>query len=173
MLRRAEAVDARRRALLERIEALPAATLDARPEEGWSILEIVEHLVLAEEEVYGDLSGDPATRARSRSFRHRLAYLLVMGILLGPIPVPVPSDGMKPTGRATLAELRERWDGLHARLLAFVAGLDRRSRALAVFRHPIAGPMTPMQTVRMAGVHLARHERQIRRRLEAVGGGAR
>ncbi|NNK61829.1 MAG: hypothetical protein HKO98_01365, partial [Gemmatimonadetes bacterium] len=38
----------------------------------------------------------------------------------------------------------------------------------AVFVHPVSGPLTTRQAIRMLRVHLTRHERQIRRILRAV-----
>jgi hypothetical protein len=46
-----QALDNQREALLDELEALDLAALRARPRPGaWSILEIVEHVVVAEEE---------------------------------------------------------------------------------------------------------------------------
>jgi hypothetical protein len=54
--KRLHALNEERGALVDEIEALDPATLVARPRVGkWSILEVIEHLVLAERAVLQDL----------------------------------------------------------------------------------------------------------------------
>ena len=51
-----EEFEKKRISLLDEMEGLEEAMLQARPVEGkWSVLEIVEHLVVAEREVLGGL----------------------------------------------------------------------------------------------------------------------
>lgn len=166
LLRRLEAVDARRRALLDEISALDPGTLERRPADGgWNLLEVVEHLVMAEVDVLGDLDAARERPSRRRTVRHRFGYLLVLAILGLGIPVKVPSQGMLPKGGRTLEELRAAWDDTHRRLRAYAASMDAESLRRAPFRHPVAGPLTLGQAVRMLEVHLRRHQGQIRRLL--------
>lgn len=161
-LRRLEAVDARRRALLDEVESLDASRRTRRPPDGgWSIIEVVEHLVLAELDVLGDL--DAPRPHRRRTLRHRFGYLVVLGVLGFGIPVKVPSQGMVPRGGRTLDELRAMWDDTHRRLRDYVDSLDADGLRRATFRHPVSGPLTVGQAVRMLDVHLRRHEKQVRR----------
>lgn len=160
-LRQLDRIEQKRTSLLDAVARLEPSRLDAHPVPGkWSIREIIEHLVLAERSVLGDLSG---LQERPRSFRHRVRYLIVMGVLRGRIPVRAPSTAMLPTGERSLPELRETWDESHRRLRAYVSGLDRRGLRRAVFRHPFAGPLPVPQALRMLEAHLATHTRQIDR----------
>jgi hypothetical protein len=64
LTRRLQAFDDRRNALLDEMEALEPGKLLARPIPGkWSILEIVEHLVLAERVVLQGLPSRPSSRS--------------------------------------------------------------------------------------------------------------
>jgi len=158
-------LDDRRQALLHALESLSPEALRARPADGaWSILEIVEHLVAAEQVILQGLP-DPATLVdRPRSLRQRCLFPLVLLILRLRIPVKAPSRRMLPTGGATLAELRERWDTTHAWLRAYAEGLPPGGGGKAVFAHPVCGPLTLAQALRLGLLHLETHSGQIRAR---------
>lgn len=156
-------IEEKRDGLLDELETLDSEVLYAHPRPGkWSIHEIVEHLVVAEEDVVIDYHDLERLQARPRRLKNRLMYLVVMLVLRFDIPVPVPSEAMLPTGEPSLRSLRERWAANHARLRRYVANLDRATARRAVFRHPITGPLTVPQALRMLEVHLDRHTRQIR-----------
>lgn len=156
-------LDGRRRALLDSLESLGPEALQARPAEGaWSILEIVEHLVVAEQVILQGLP-DPASLVdRPRSLRQRCTYPLVWLVLRLRIPVKAPSRRMLPAGGATLAELRERWDATHEWLRAYAEGLPPDGSGKAVFAHPVCGPLTLVQALRLDRLHLETHAGQIR-----------
>lgn len=155
---------ARRDVLLDELASLDEAALMARPAPGrWSIMEIVEHMVVAERDVFGAFDSNGPRRHRARTLRHRFAYVLVMAILRFGVPVRVPSAAMLPQGGRNLAELRAMWDENHAWMERYLAEYDEAASRSAVFRHPVAGPLTADQAMRMARVHLERHIGQIRR----------
>lgn len=157
--------------LLDELQDLDHAELTARPiPDKWSILEIVEHLVLVEEAFLGALDPDRDEPLR-RSWKHAVLYRVVMLILRFDIPVQVPARAMVPAGEAGLSELRSRWDESQRRLRAFAEGLNLRDLKAPVAAHPVAGPMTPGQSVAMLDVHLRRHIRQIRKRLGLLASG--
>lgn len=107
-------IDRRRIELLDRIVPLGEEQLAAKPIEGkWSILEIVEHLVLSEQDVMPGLSNPSDLKGHPRTFKNRLLFLLVIVILRFPIPVRTPSRGMAPKGKKSLEELRSMWDQNH------------------------------------------------------------
>ena len=170
-IRRLDRIHRRRRDLLGQVAELPADVLTARPAPGkWSILEIIEHLVLAEEDVMGDLARLEDLPASTQRLKHRVSYLAVLAVLRLGIPVKAPSAAMVPTGTRSLGELREAWDRNHHHLNAFVGGLDRRGASRAIFRHPVTGPLTVAQGIRMLGIHLDAHIRQISRLVRAHRG---
>jgi len=162
-------IERKRLALLEEVATLDEAMLTAHPLPGkWSIREIIEHLVLAEDDVVGDFSRLDARDDQPRGIGNHVRYLIVMSILRFRIPVKAPSRAMLPTGGRSLAELRETWDEHHRRLRAFVASLTREGTGRAIFRHPIAGPISVSQALVMLDVHLDSHIHQIRRRMQLL-----
>ena len=159
-----QAFDDTRRGLLDEMEALDPALLVAKPIAGkWSMIEIVEHLVLAERAVFLGLPDPRRIEEKPRDFGNRVRYALVMFILTSGIPVRTPSPAMVPQGDRGLAELRRLWDESQRWLRSCIAHLGPEAGRKAVFEHPIAGPLTVSQAVRMGQVHVEGHVRQIRR----------
>ena len=162
--KRLQAFDEKRRALLDEMGALDPATLVARPLAGkWSMLEIIEHLVLAERAVLQGLPELSRLREQERRLKHRFSYAIVMVVLRCSIPVRVPSPAMIPQGDRSLGELRRLWDESQEWLRAYIDRLDRRGFRRAVFEHPVAGPLSVKQALHMGQVHLDTHIRQIRK----------
>ena len=157
-----QALDNQRGALLDGLEALDIPVLQAKPRPGaWSILEIVEHVVVAESVILLGLPAWENLVARPRSLEHRLKFLVVLLVLKLRIPVRVPSRRMLPTGQRSLAELRDSWDGHVRWLRAFAEASDEGALGQAFFTHPVAGPITLAQALRMDLLHLRTHCRQI------------
>ena len=151
-----------RGALLDEMERMDAAALVATPLAGkWSILEIIEHLVLAERAVFKGLPDPSQLVAREIRVAHLARYQLVMFILRSGIPVRVPSPAMAPQGNRSLAELRRLWDENQDWLASCIAHLGPKGIRRAVLEHPVVGPMTVEMAVRMGQVHVRGHIRQI------------
>lgn len=159
----------KRISLLDEVEALDETRLRARPIEGkWSILEIIEHLVIAEREVLGGLPKYDALADQRQSLRNGLMYRVVMFVLRYGIPVKAPSKKMLPQSELSLADLRRRWDENQQWFRTLVEMLDEEGLKKAFFRHPVSGPININQAVEMSLAHIDSHTRQIRERLELL-----
>lgn len=162
-------LDSTRNALLAQVELLSAEQLRARPAAGgWSVLEVVEHLVIAEREVLEGLPDPDTLVARPRGLKARVLFGMVVLVIGLGIPVKVPSRRMIPKGDRDLEELRRMWDENSAWLRSYVAGLDAAGLERAVFRHPVSGPITTPQAVKLDQAHIERHRGQINRILREV-----
>jgi len=159
---RLQLIEAKRIRLQQRLSGLEPHVVTARPRpDKWSILEIVEHLVLSERAVFGPLDGLEQRTPRERSLRNRALYWVVMFILHFDIPVKVPSAALLPEGTRSVESLWAQWQASHTALRRWVEASDARVQRHALFSHPVAGPMTMADTLRMLDVHLDRHIRQI------------
>ncbi len=168
--RQRAAYDADRRALLAEVAALPPEALAARPlAGGWSVLEITEHLAVAEREVLRGLPAWEALPTQPPSVVTRIRGWFLLTLLRSSIRVPVPSATMRPSGDRPLAEIRTLWNENAAWLRAFIDGADEQTLAAAVFTHPVSGPLTTADTLTLADAHLKRHRAQIQSRLAALG----
>lgn len=167
--RRVRLLDEQRRSLFEELDELTDEQLHAHPISGkWSIAEIVEHIGLAERDIFAGLP-DPATLIPlRRSLRNRISLLAVFVVLRFGIPVEAPSETMLPRGNASLTELQESWEEVRDWLESYIAGASDEELRASVFRHPIAGPLAPADVLRLGYVHVERHRGQIRRLLKQM-----
>jgi len=169
VLERLSSIERKRARLLDEIAATPAAMVSSHPRPGkWSIQEIVEHLVLSEVGVLGDLAALREVQPQRRALKHRIRYWVVMFVLRFDIPVQVPSRVLLPRGERSVADLAHQWEEQHRLLGAWLANPEPRQVGQPLFRHPIAGPMTVVESLRMLEVHLDRHTRQVRALMRRV-----
>jgi hypothetical protein len=141
---------------------LPTHCWQRRGRGKWSIQEIVEHLIVSETAVFGDLTALRAVAPQARRVTHRVRYWVVMFVLRFDIPVQVPSQALLPKGGQTVDQLREAWEVNHRLLRAWLSDPAPGQVDTPLFRHPSAGPMTTIESLRMLEVHLDRHTRQVR-----------
>jgi hypothetical protein len=163
---RRQAFDEKRQALLNELATLSEEQLTEKPgPDQWSLLQVAQHLMLGEREVLQQLPEFSQLTARNRSLRDRMLSWVVLAVFRLGIRVKVPSSAMEPDGNTTLKDVREAWDNCQAWLKDFVATLDDDSAGLAVFRHPVAGPLTVSQVLTSANVHFDSHRQKIEARL--------
>ena len=157
-----ERYDRTRLALLEDLASLNDDQLRRKPGPSeWSILQIVQHMVLAEQGVMQYLPEPEELIDRKRGLRARIFYAVVLLILRWNIRVPVPSKGMVPDGNTSLSELHQQWDENMNWFKGYLDSLRPEDLKRAVFSHPIAGPLTGPQAGTLAQYHFEAHLRQI------------
>ncbi|MEM1056776.1 MAG: DinB family protein [Bacteroidota bacterium] len=165
-----DAYDARRTALLDEIASVPDVLHAVRSDPGrWSILEITEHLALAEREVLRGLPDPARLVPQSRSLASGLRRRMLKGILTSRIRVGTPSAGMSPTGGRSLHEIRALWNENMVWLAAHIEEASDERLAEAVFAHPVSGPLTTAEVLWLADLHLQRHWDQIRALRDSSG----
>jgi hypothetical protein len=165
-----DAIEEKRQALLARVASMtPAAQQWRESPDSWNAVEIVEHLVLAERVVIGDLRDVAGRPDASRSPGERLRAVIVSLVLRFGVRVTVASESMRPAGTRSFASLRDAWDAQHRALRAYVEDADRPRQRRRVFRHPIAGPLDLPQMLGLLDAHLATHTRQLDRLCAARG----
>ncbi|TFG52808.1 MAG: DinB family protein [Gemmatimonadales bacterium] len=151
----------------DRVLTLVAATDEphraTRPGAGqWSMLQVIEHLVLAEEGTLRVLRQGPGPQPRV-TVRSRLA-LRAIEVLFGlGARVRVPSKSLAPAGADSLDTLRSRWNEAREGIAAVVEGLDAEALRQPRFRHPVAGWLTVGQGLDFLERHIRHHERQLHR----------
>ncbi len=164
-------------ATLDRVREEFVATVGAATEEqrrfkpapeSWSMLEVTEHCVLAEEKsVLGMLKGPPPGTTVTPVARVRM--WMVRLVMTSDIRVKVPVARVVPTGGATLPELAARWDESRRSLAAYLERLTEADAGTARFRHPIGGWVTAGEGVAFLAGHIGHHARQLGRIRRAGG----
>ena len=150
--------------LLNRLASIAPDELYRKPgPQRWSLVQVLQHLVLAEREVLQNLPDFADLVPRKQYPHHLISYAVVLLVLKWGIPVPVPSSAMVPDGKITLTRIRTQWDRNFDWLTAYVNGLNIETARQAVFIHPVCGPLTITQALYMDRLHLSVHTRQVNR----------
>jgi uncharacterized damage-inducible protein DinB len=165
---RMERLQADRRTLLDSVAGVAEDHLRRpRDDGGWSILQILNHLALAEQHTLSYIHKkmqDPSALppAGALSF-WRMAIVVVA--LRSPYKAKAPERTAHPDADATLAAVRQHWDGVRQDWQQFIDGFPASFIDRAVFRHPRVGLVSLPHTLAFLHAHLDHHRRQIDRRI--------
>lgn len=160
--KRFAALESRRKKILNQLQMLPQNHLIVKPDpDKWSIVEVIQHLVLVEQAIVEQTFRAPVIPDSERSPRSREALEMVLEILEKDVQVDVPSASMEPDGQITLDVLRTQWEESRAQLSRFFMRLDKESVKALVFSHPVAGSLNALDMLDLANVHTDYHIRQI------------
>lgn len=165
LARRWEILEERRSDVLARVAALTPSQRDLRPgTNAWSPVELVHHLILAEEQMGAQVAAAAARAASGRPLRRRALpapfLLTALAVLRLGIRVPVP-DTMVPRDVVSLDVLTDRWEASRRALRERLDSLDAGTRRDPVSLHPLAGPLDAVELLRLIDVHLGYHQRQL------------
>ena len=127
----------------------------------WSIVEVIEHLVMAEENMLAQLTDVTSAQTLDPQDRSAKNYHIVIKVMTKDIPVDVPDESMEPHGQISLAELLVRWDDIRKKTRAYISRIDSEKAGDLVYRHPFAGPLDMAETLRFIDVHFDNHMRHI------------
>ncbi len=162
-------LDEARESFLVTVRAASEAQRAFRPAPGsWSMLDVTEHLVLAEEKsLLGMLKGPPSGMTVTPLARVRMAMVLL--VLRTDLRVKAPVARVLPTGSAALPELEARWLDARRGLEIFLESVTEEDTGAAMFRHPIGGWVAVGTGLTFHAGHIGHHARQVRRVRRAQG----
>lgn len=146
------------------LEIVGALDLEAqnRPltPKGWSPLQIVQHLILAEEAMIGEMQAAVVQGAYNRKPSRSPAYRLLLWVLRKGVRVPA-APTMIPELRLPLEILVERWSRVRKQVQEHLegVGIDRPDAPISV--HPMMGPLSAAQVMEITEAHLQYHLRQL------------
>jgi uncharacterized damage-inducible protein DinB len=158
-----EALETGREELIKKIESLTEDQLRAQPGgDQWSMLQTLQHLVLAEQ---GMRASEAELRANPVRDHLRPGKLIdvVRDILVRDVRVKVPHPGLEPDGKASLGSLLKLWEQERQKMSELLESVSADNSEVVMFSHPAAGPMTAAQALDLTLVHLDHHRRQIDR----------
>ena len=127
----------------------------------WSIVEVIEHLVMAEENMLEQLTGTASATTLDPQDRSAKNFHIVIKVMTKDIPVDVPDESMEPHSQFSLEDLLGRWDDTRQKTRAYIEGINSENAGDLVYRHPFAGPLDMAETLRFIDVHFDNHMRHI------------
>jgi hypothetical protein len=158
-----EKLEARHQEMLARVDELTPVQLQHKSvPERWSILQVLQHVVMGEEGIRRS-----EAELRDNPLREILQpgemYKVVKDVLENDVPVDVPDPAMEPDGKAEVDELRSTWQNERRIIAALLETVTAENREKVMFSHVAAGPLTALQMLEIAIAHLDTHCRQIDR----------
>lgn len=146
------------------VEATDGLAGDVRPHSGWSVLECIEHVIMAEERYLRWLT-EGKRILPERDSEKELRLFSMMRSRLTKVQTPEP---FQPRGRFdSLAEALVGFHGIRDRSVQAVRELGNDIYAVSA-RHPRFGDMNGAELVQLMDGHARRHAEQIREVIEGV-----
>ncbi len=133
----------------------------------WTPVQILQHLMLAEEVALGQMRRGLAEDRRRPTLRHRVGRVAVKVVFHLRLRVRTPISTVVPEPPLELAEVERRWEAAGRGIEVFLRERARSAPGDPVFRHPIAGPLGPAAAVELLLTHVRHHAAQVRERLPA------
>lgn len=153
-----------RLSLIGRLSVYAEEWLTTRPHPGaWSLREVAEHLMLAEEATLASIRRMRACLPLRERWHHPLMRRLVSRALRSALRIPVTGRTLTPRGTAPLVEIARQWSAVHDAWRDYLEGLPAREFGAPIFRHPLRIPMTASQTLAFLQQHHEHHLAQIAR----------
>jgi len=151
--------------VLERVGRHPAETRGERPRAGgWSLAEVVEHVVLVEGGLASALAKAPSPQRPRRFGRGQWFRFIGLRLALkAGVRIKVPVEAILPTGELPWHALLSRWEEQRRGLEEWLLSVDPRILQAPRFRHPIVGWLTVPQALTFAADHLEHHYPQLDR----------
>jgi hypothetical protein len=132
----------------------------------WSIVEVVEHLVIAEEGLLKQLSTNIPDSTLDPEAKTPEKHQTVIKVMERDIEVDVPHESLEPHGHIALEDLLIQWNEIREKLPGLLAEIKPEKKDDPVFQHPYGGPLDIADTLQFFEVHFDNHMRHIDRVLE-------
>ena len=157
-----------RQRMLAMVDNLTTEHLQFAPgPDSWSILQVFQHVVMGEA---GMRQSEAALR--DNPLRETLRPGKMVGIvkefLAKDLVDAVPDPSMEPDGNTTLEALRSLWQEERRAMAVLLDSVKEQNRESVMFSHVACGPLTALQMLEIAEVHLGTHTRQIERLRKAL-----
>lgn len=149
-------------ALLQRLDSLTDESLSfkAGPDK-WSIIQVVEHLVIAEKGLLQELSTHIPVSTLDPDAKTPEKHQIVIKVMQRDIEVDVPHESLEPHGNIALADLLIQWREIRKKLPGLLAEIQPEKIDDPVFQHPFGGPLDIGDTLQFFEVHFDNHMRQV------------
>lgn len=152
--------------LLNTVNGLPASQLSFKPApEAWSVLEVIEHLILVEKATLSYLQQKVSAAATLAplGWESQWRCFLLICAMRSPLKFKTPTPLVLPASGRSLRELQNEWQALRQQWRATLSALTPAMLRLPLIRHPAAGRLTAAQGLRFIKAHFQHHLKQMAR----------
>lgn len=167
---RFDRLEERKSRLFERLQGVPDEVLNRpAPDGGWSIIQVLAHLSLAEDLSVRYIREKMKGTAPRAGLGSALRSAVLSLALRSPLKFRAPAMSADVPERAALADVAASWDRIRLEMETVLDELPAEMLGRAAFRHPRAGRISLDQALRFMEDHFDHHLRQVEHRLAAVG----
>lgn len=133
-------------------------------EDAWSMLGVLEHIVIAEMGILGFLKKNPPSESTYKiGIKNKISYKLLVKFFQSSGKVKTPVKGLDPTGEKSLEELLVQTQKNSLAIKKILEDFPENKLKYSVFKHPIAGGMSMQHTVDFCKNHMIHHSHQLDR----------
>lgn len=171
-LSKLDELDRLKREAVAECRGLSDDELRFRPDpDSWCVLQVIEHLVLVERMTLVSIKkGEQRVkRQKDRNLATKVRSWMLKIALLLPFKYKAPAVAEVKDEPENPDQLFDSWDEAREELRAWIAGAPEELMQKEMFRHPIAGMMTPLQAVEFIKYHLIHHRKQLKRLVHQAG----
>lgn len=161
-----ERAEAARATLLDMIASCPVEQQIKKPgPEAWNMIEVAEHLFNAEQGILPQLKKYGKGEGKKAGLSATLRSTILSLFMRSPAKIKVPKAAarIEPQGNKDFESLKESWNVLREDMNTWVHQYPHNRLGHYVFKHPVAGLLTPVQTMQFLEDHIAHHIKQIER----------
>ena len=134
--------------------------LNAPPTIGkWGALQHMAHIISSETKGLGYMMKkiQAADKVGIAGVREKFMSFLLKSFLRTGIKFKAPAVLDEPSVHYTVDEISSAWDKLRLQYVTFLSSMDDRMAHKLIYKHPIAGRLTPVQALEFMAIHLNRH----------------
>jgi hypothetical protein len=165
-----DAIESRRQAFLADLGSTSPGALAFRPGPGaWSLEDVAQHLWLVERGTVHVLRSRAEKPSLPRDPFSPLKLAAMRAIVPRGIRIKAPVPEIIPQRRMPVDEVAPAWEATRAELRDVLTRLAPERLETRIFRHPLFGPLSVVQTVEFLGLHHDHHGHQVRRIRAAAG----
>lgn len=156
--------------ILSQLESLSDEQLNTHLPEKWSILQILEHLRVAEKQsLKVMLRGfEEYKNLRKVSIIQKIKLSIYKFLLKSGIKFKAPPHVSKLPEKLDLSVLTHKWAENRAEWQAFLQKVDENELDLAIFPHPIMGMLSVKLALDFVYTHQAHHIKQVEKLINSL-----
>jgi uncharacterized damage-inducible protein DinB len=159
-----ERLEKQRINLLLQLETYPNEKLNLPAANNkWSVNQIIEHLILAEEISIKSIQAKVLTAKHFEptGLRTAVRKLLLRIFLRSPLKFTAPALVSNPHSTTEIADLKTKWDTVRIQLKELLEWLPEHVLTKCIYKHPVAGKMSIYGGLDFMYEHVRRHRLQI------------
>ena len=164
-------IEKQRADLFQRMKGYDEKILNQCPDENvWSVMEVVEHLIIAEDSgnQYLKKKTQDKGAAQKVGLKESFRSLILNAYLRSNKKFKAPATTLPSHTYRSLAGAETAWRKVRADFSEILQGLPEGHLDKNWFKHPVAGKLSLKQMMTFIEAHVAHHEKQIERTLKAM-----